>query len=132
MAGAGYASGGGGSGDVTGAASSTDNALVRFNGTGGKTIQDGAWTLDDDGHLTIGDGDNINTNATTGTKFPAADTQKWGAWGVTPIVQPTLPASIGSTVDGTWDATDASVVNATISAFNSLRNILINVGIGKA
>lgn len=46
----------GGSGDVTGPASSTDNAIVRFDGTTGKIIQDytsGAPTVSDTGVLTM-------------------------------------------------------------------------------
>ena len=39
--------GGGGSGDVVGPASSTDNAVVRFNGTTGKLIQNSGVVLDD-------------------------------------------------------------------------------------
>lgn len=42
-------SGGGGSGDVTGPASSTDNAFARFDGTGGKTLQNSQTTEDDNG-----------------------------------------------------------------------------------
>lgn len=42
---------GGGSGDVTGPASSADNALARFDGAGGKTIQSSAASLDDAGVL---------------------------------------------------------------------------------
>lgn len=41
--------GGGGSGDVVGPASSTDNAIVRFDGTTGKLIQNSAATVDDNG-----------------------------------------------------------------------------------
>lgn len=47
------AGGGGGSGDVVGPASATDNALVRFDATTGKLIQNGGITLDDDNALTI-------------------------------------------------------------------------------
>lgn len=43
--------GGGGSGDVTGPASSTDNAITRFNGTGGKTIQNSGVTIDDSNNI---------------------------------------------------------------------------------
>jgi hypothetical protein len=46
--------GGGGSGDVAGPSSATDNALARFDGTTGKTIQDSAATLADTGVLTLG------------------------------------------------------------------------------
>lgn len=40
-----------GSGDVSGPASSTDNAVARFDGTGGKTLQNGAVTIDDSGNV---------------------------------------------------------------------------------
>ncbi|MCW5950985.1 MAG: hypothetical protein KIT69_01820 [Propionibacteriaceae bacterium] len=40
------------SGDVEGPLSSTDNALVRFDGTDGKTIQNSGAILDDTGNLT--------------------------------------------------------------------------------
>lgn len=39
------------SGDVVGPASSTDNALARFDGTTGKLIQDSSVTVDDSGNL---------------------------------------------------------------------------------
>ncbi len=47
----GVVSSGGGSGDVAGPASSHDNAIVRFDGTGGKTIQDSGAYLTDDGDV---------------------------------------------------------------------------------
>jgi len=40
-------SGSSSNGNTTGPASSTDNALVRFDGTVGKTLQDSGWTLSD-------------------------------------------------------------------------------------
>lgn len=43
--------GGGGTGDVIGPGSSTDNALVRFDGVTGKYIQNGLITEDDTGNL---------------------------------------------------------------------------------
>jgi len=52
--------GGGGSGDVTGAASSTDNALVRFDSTTGKVIQNSNATLSDAGALVVTQGAVIN------------------------------------------------------------------------
>lgn len=44
---------GGGSGDVVGPASATDNAFARFDGTTGKLIQNSAATLDDNGAATF-------------------------------------------------------------------------------
>lgn len=43
--------GGGGGGDVTGPASSTDNAIARFDGTTGKIIQNSSATLSDAGGI---------------------------------------------------------------------------------
>lgn len=43
-----------GAGDVNGPASSTDNTLVRWDGTGGKTIQNSGWSLSDADALTAG------------------------------------------------------------------------------
>lgn len=46
----------GGSGDVVGPASSTDNALARFDSTTGKLIQNSTAILDDAGALTLNNG----------------------------------------------------------------------------
>lgn len=43
----------GGGGDVNGPASSTDNAIARFNGTGGKDIQNSGVIIDDSDNMTI-------------------------------------------------------------------------------
>lgn len=45
----------GGTGDVVGPASSTDNAIARFDGTTGKLIQNSSATLSDTGVLTVTD-----------------------------------------------------------------------------
>ncbi len=42
---------GGGSGDVVGPASSTDNAIVRYDGTTGKLLQNSSITVTDDGYI---------------------------------------------------------------------------------
>jgi len=47
------ASSGGGAGDVIGPGSSTDNAIVRFDGTTGKIVQDSGITIDDSDNLTM-------------------------------------------------------------------------------
>jgi hypothetical protein len=72
--------GGGGSGDVVGPASSTDNAVVRYDGTTGKLIQNSTVTLSDVG--TLG-----NVNAVDFDLSPSGST----------------PAAIGRLV---WDTTE--------------------------
>ena len=46
-------------GDVTGAASSTDNAIVRFDGVSGDTLQNSGLIVDDNGRIGL----NINTSS---------------------------------------------------------------------
>lgn len=48
------ASGGSGSGDVVGPASSTDNAVARFDGTTGKLVQNSSFVVNDSGEVTTG------------------------------------------------------------------------------
>ena len=55
------------SGDVVGPASSTDNAIVRFNGTDGKAIQDSGITIDDTTNLLTTPGDIKLTESDTGS-----------------------------------------------------------------
>jgi hypothetical protein len=62
-----------GAGDLSGPASSTDNALVRFDGTGGSTVQNSGWTLSDANALTAGGTFDMNGYGLTvdGVKFEA-------------------------------------------------------------
>ena len=48
------ASGGSGGGDVSGPASSTDNAIARFDGTTGKLIQNSGMQINDSGEVNVG------------------------------------------------------------------------------
>ena len=55
-------------GDVTGAASSTDNAIARFDGSTGKVIQNSAATIaDTTGDITAGKYNGLTVSTTTGT-----------------------------------------------------------------
>lgn len=62
------ATGGGGTGDVVGPASSTDNAIVRFDGLTGKLIQNSAATIaDTTGDITAGKYNGLTVSTSTGT-----------------------------------------------------------------
>lgn len=62
-----------GSGDVSGPVSSTDNAIARWDGTGGDTLQDSALAIDDSGNLT--GAASITVGSTAGiTIGPGTDT----------------------------------------------------------
>lgn len=49
--------------DIAGLAAATDNAIARFDGTGGKTLQDSKAFIDDNGSLTLG----LQADITAGT-----------------------------------------------------------------
>jgi hypothetical protein len=57
---------GSGTGDVNGPASSTDNAIARFDGTGGKTLQNSSVTISDTGGIAHGSGNLTLQGATSG------------------------------------------------------------------
>ena len=84
------ASGGGGSGDVVGPASSTDNAFARFDSTTGKLLQNSTATLDDVGLASV-----------DGVQFS------------------TTPTSTVGQAKAVWDATDSCLsigLNASVNA----------------
>jgi hypothetical protein len=91
--------GGGGSGDVTGAASSTDNAITRFDGTTGKIIQNSVATLSDTGVLTtLGATLDYMQIDTTATETIALGKTRWNADTATQafgIIDGTIECNIG-------------------------------------
>lgn len=60
------------------------------------------------GNLTIADAKNIILNATTGTKFGTAATQKIGFWNTAPIVQPAVGGAAAAFVANTSAIVDDS------------------------
>lgn len=67
----------GGGGDASGPGSSTDNAIARFDGTGGKTLQDSGITIDDSNNM-VGNGGSLSgfggaINTQTGTTYTTQD-----------------------------------------------------------
>lgn len=81
----------GGSGDVTGPASSTDNAIVRFDGATGKLVQNSG--------ITIGDTDNV--------VIPSASTL---AWSTDLFLKRVAAKQLSITGDGTGASTNVGWV----------------------
>lgn len=112
-----------GSGDVTGPVSSTDNAVARFDGTGGKTLQNSDVTIDDSGNL-AGVG-TINAKALpTGSFVGTSDSQTLTNKTLTsPVINtPTgiVKGDVGlgnvdNTSDATKNAASVTLTNKTIS-----------------
>jgi hypothetical protein len=100
-----------GSGTIGGSTSSTDNRIIRADGTGGSTIQSSAIAIDDSGNVTGG----VTADFTTGYKVNG--TQVVGAQGA--VISDT---GSGATISGTGD--DAGI-NANFSiAFDRIDTIL--------
>ncbi len=98
------AGGGGGSGDVVGPASATDNAIARFDATTGKLIQNSPVTIAD------------STGAIAGTQSVTFS----GSTSGTTVLQPTTAASGTLTMPATTDtlvarATTDTLTNKTIN-----------------
>ena len=67
--------GGSGGGDVSGPASSTDNAIARFDSTTGKIIQNSTVTLDDNGNVI--NANSIGLDTTPATVPATVGTMSW-------------------------------------------------------
>ena len=74
-----------GAGDVTGPGSSTDNAIPRFDGTGGKTLQDSLIAIQDTNGYLLFDStaDGVVTRDETGTDSQKTIVALFGQWGGT-------------------------------------------------
>jgi hypothetical protein len=98
-------------------------ALGTLAVTGASTL---TGLLTANGGITLGDGQNIAFNTTTGTKIGAATTQKLSFWNATPIVQPTTAvasATVAHTGGGTNIKTDDTFDGYTLAqVVKALRN----------
>lgn len=97
---------GGGSGGVSGPSSSTDNAIVRFDGTTGKLVQDSAITVGDTGIITFPD--NIRQ-----TFNPGADAAGLNVGSI--AGDPGTPSNGDLWYDSTANTLDARINGATVN-----------------
>ena len=102
----------GGSGDVTGPGSSTDNTVVRFNGTGGDEIQGSGVVIDDSDNITTSGTMTITSNGSTATTLTGRDASET----ITDVTIGTGLSLSSGTLNNTVTDTDdqtAGEVNAT-------------------
>lgn len=114
------ASAAGATGDVVGPASATDNAIVRFDGTTGKLVQDSAVTIADDGDVVVSvnsTGDALRITQTgTGNALVVEDSAN-------PDSTPFVVNASGQVGIGTTSPTEMLVVeNTTTNARFVLRS----------
>jgi hypothetical protein len=100
------ASGGGGSGDVTGPASSTDNAVARFDSTTGKIIQNSGVVINDSGEVTVGVWKGTEVGLSYGGTGASSASQARGN------ILPSYSGNAGKVLAVNVGATDAEWVSA--------------------
>lgn len=124
-------SGGGGGGDVTGPASSTDNAIARFDGTTGKIIQNSAVTIaDTSGNITGGtyNGNTIGSGSTSGTNTGDQTITLTGD--VTGSGTGSFATAIGTGVIVNADVNASAAVDLTKLAATTASRALVSDGSG--
>jgi len=102
---------GGGSGDISGPVSSTDNAIPRWDGTGGDALQDSGITVDDSDNITIPSLTSCDTIDTDSNGLLSCGSDATGAGGSA------ITLDLGD--DGGDDSTDLTEI-ATSGDTNSI------------
>lgn len=113
--------GAGGSGDVTGPGSSTDNAAARFDGTGGKTLQDSSLLIDDSGNISSFGGQiafpatqNPSSDANTLDDYEEGTwTPTWGGFSSDPTSGAARYEKVGRIVKASLNGWNSGTSNAT-------------------
>jgi hypothetical protein len=87
------------------------------------------------GGLPLGDGTNIATGTSVGTKIGTAATQKLALWGALPVVQPsganqaavstTITATSATATNGGWGADTEANFNAIVGNLNNARTDIL-------
>lgn len=114
-----------GAGDVVGAASSTDNAIVRFDGTSGKAIQNSGATLSDTGVLTVTEVSTDTISEKTAAAGVTIDGVLLKDSAVTTDTINEKTAAAGVTVDGVL-LKDSAVNTDTINEKTSAAGVTID------
>lgn len=114
----------GGGGDVTGASSSTDNAIVRFDSTSGKLIQDSLVIIDDSGNISATNFSGSSSGSNTGDQTITLTTDVTGSG------TGTFSAIIVANAVTTSKITDGNVTYAKIQNVSTTDKILGRSSIG--
>jgi len=126
------ASGGGGSGDVVGPSSATDNALVRFDSTTGKLIQNSVVTVAD----TTGNMSGVGTLSMNGELTYGGVTLNNGVTGTGKMVLDTSPTlvtpALGTPTSGTLTNATGLPISSGVSGLGTGVATALAVNVGSA
>jgi hypothetical protein len=112
---------GGGTGDVVGPASATDNAIARFDGTTGKLIQNSGGSIDDSGNITANNLSGTNTGDVTLTAVGAVPNANGASLsGQALTLQPADGTNPGLITSGTQTIGGAKTFSANVTTSSSL------------
>jgi hypothetical protein len=105
-------------GDLSGPGSSTDNALVRFDGAGGNAVQNSGWILSDADALTAGgtldmDGNALTVDEVTLSGVVSGNDQEMNRVKLKDYSETTVIANTGATY--TIDLESGNVFNLTLT-----------------
>jgi hypothetical protein len=105
-------------GDMSGPGSSTDNALVRFDGAGGSAVQNSGWILSDADALTAGgtldmEGNALTVDAVTLSGVVSGNDQEMNRVKLKDYSETTVIANTGATY--TIDLENGNVFNLTLT-----------------
>jgi hypothetical protein len=105
-------------GDLSGPGSSTDNALVRFDGAGGNAVQNSGWILSDANALTAGgtldmDGNALTVDAVALSGVVSGNDQEMNRVKLKDYSETTVIANTGATY--TIDLESGNVFNLTLT-----------------
>lgn len=115
------ATGGGGSGDVSGPASSTDNAVARFDSTTGKIIQNSGVVINDSGEVTVGVWKGTEVGLSYGGTGAASASQARGN------ILPSYTGNAGKVLAVNTGATDAEWIAA--GGVGTVTNVATGTGL---
>lgn len=113
------------SGAISGATGSTDNAIIRADGTGGATVQSSLVTIDDSGTVNIPTGQTYNINGSAHTHASVAGAlvlleQHAGAGASTPTLNFT------TCISATYDEYQIEIVNVRPATDGTILRMLMS------
>lgn len=122
-----------GTGNVIGAASSTDNAIARFDATTGKIIQNSLVTIDDTGSTNIPSGQSYKINGVALTQDDIGDgatnkqyssTEKTKLAGIEAAADVTDAGNVGSSINGAAEKTTLADADEFAMIDSAAANVL--------